>query len=260
MIGINVGTYVQSKVVMQEGKVIQRLKADTVANTAVAARCVRRQARGVPRRAAPDEPGAGARAADALNGRQLFAGKSDGTYGAGLRRPSRAYEKAEGLPVTGLATMTILKRLGGSGVVEPTKGRAQDDAADQDLSSGRSISRWRAFQERVETLLLSCCQLARLLVARRRHARAAGGCGEEVEGDADKQQQRCGPQHERVQLERRAQEHELAVAGLDEGEHGASLSPAAGARARGARRSRASWRVEIVDRLVLADQAAQLLR
>ena len=38
VIGINVGTYVQSKVLMQEGKVTQRLKADTVANTAVAAR------------------------------------------------------------------------------------------------------------------------------------------------------------------------------------------------------------------------------
>ena len=54
--------------------------------------------------------------------RQLFAGKSDGTYGAALRTAIESYEKAEGLPVTGLATMTILKRLGGSGVVEPTQG------------------------------------------------------------------------------------------------------------------------------------------
>ena len=33
VIGINVGTYVQSKVLMQEGKVMKRLKADAVANT-----------------------------------------------------------------------------------------------------------------------------------------------------------------------------------------------------------------------------------
>ena len=50
MIGINVGTYVQSKVLMQDGKVTKRLKADTVANTAVAARAFAGQARGVPRR------------------------------------------------------------------------------------------------------------------------------------------------------------------------------------------------------------------
>ena len=90
-----------------------------------------------------------------LHGRQLFTGKSDGTYGAELRAAIESYEKAEGLQVTGLATMTILKRLGGSGVVEPTKGERKTTRRTQDLSSGRSISRWRAFQERVETLLLS---------------------------------------------------------------------------------------------------------
>ena len=36
VIGINVGTYVQSKVLMQDRQVKKRLKADTVANTAVA--------------------------------------------------------------------------------------------------------------------------------------------------------------------------------------------------------------------------------
>ena len=123
MIGINVGTYVQSKVLMQEGKVMKRLKADAVANTAVASGCVRRQARGVPRRAAADEPGAGARAADAAAWRgSCSPARSTAPTAPSCARRSRAYEKAEGLPVTGLATMTILKRLGGSGVVEPTKG------------------------------------------------------------------------------------------------------------------------------------------
>ena len=36
VIGINVGTYEQSKVLMQDGQVKKRLKADTIANTAVA--------------------------------------------------------------------------------------------------------------------------------------------------------------------------------------------------------------------------------
>ena len=37
MIGINVGTYVQSKVEMQEGEVVRRFKSETVANTGVSA-------------------------------------------------------------------------------------------------------------------------------------------------------------------------------------------------------------------------------
>src|SRR5262249_59870907 len=36
VIGINVGTYEQAKVLMQDGEVKKRLKANTIANTAVA--------------------------------------------------------------------------------------------------------------------------------------------------------------------------------------------------------------------------------
>jgi peptidoglycan hydrolase-like protein with peptidoglycan-binding domain len=48
-----------------------------------------------------------------LKQRHLFAGKVDGRYGAELRTAIETYEKAEGLQVTGLATLTTLKRLGG---------------------------------------------------------------------------------------------------------------------------------------------------
>jgi len=118
VIGINVGTYVQSKVLMQEGKVTKRLKADTVANTGVSSVAFAdkleafRQAAILGRREQVRE------LQGLLKGRQLFAGKLDGAYGEALRAAIEAYERAEGLPVTGLATLAILKRLGG-GAVEP---------------------------------------------------------------------------------------------------------------------------------------------
>jgi protease YdgD len=122
VIGINVGTYVQSKVLMQEGKVMKRLKADAVANTAVAAGAFAAKLDAFRDAPLLTSPAQVRELQTLLHGRQLFTGKSDGTYGAELRAAIETYEKAEGLQVTGLATMTILKRLGGSGVVEPTKG------------------------------------------------------------------------------------------------------------------------------------------
>lgn len=122
VIGINVGTYVQSKVLMQEGKVTKRLKADAVANTAVAAGAFAAKLEAFREAPLLTSPAQVRELQTLLHGRQLFSGKSDGTYGAELRTAIERYEKAEGLQVTGLATMTILKRLGGSGVVEPAKG------------------------------------------------------------------------------------------------------------------------------------------
>jgi peptidoglycan hydrolase-like protein with peptidoglycan-binding domain len=43
--------------------------------------------------------------------RGLFAGKVNGVYDAALRSAIEAHEWAEGLPVTGLATTALLKRL-----------------------------------------------------------------------------------------------------------------------------------------------------
>ena len=47
----------------------------------------------------------------ALKQRQLYDGPLDGTYGTTLRAAIEAYEKAEGMPVTGLATEALLKQL-----------------------------------------------------------------------------------------------------------------------------------------------------
>ena len=123
MIGINVGTYVQSKVLMQEGKVMKRLKADPVANTAVASAAFAGKLDAFLQAAVLSSPAQVRELQTLLKGRQLFDGKVDGNYGADLRSAIETYEKAEGLQVTGLATLAILKRLGGGIGSRPRSGR-----------------------------------------------------------------------------------------------------------------------------------------
>ena len=113
VIGINVGTYVQSKVLMQAGQVTKRLKADTVANTAVSAAAFAGKLDAFRQAAILSTPAQLRELQTLLRQRQIFSGAIDGTYGAALRSAIEAYEKAEGLPVTGLATHALLKRLGG---------------------------------------------------------------------------------------------------------------------------------------------------
>jgi protease YdgD len=123
VIGINVGTYVQSKVLMQEGKVKKRLKADPVANTAVASAAFAAKLDAFLQVAVLSSQAQVRELQTLLKARQLFDGKVDGTYSADLRDGIEAYEKAEGLAVTGLATVALLKRLGG-GLVPVERAKA----------------------------------------------------------------------------------------------------------------------------------------
>jgi protease YdgD len=121
VIGINVGTYVQSKVLMRQGKVKERMKADTVANTGVASTAFAgrlasfEQAQIVATKAEMRELQA------LLKQRSFYSGRLDGTYGAAVKTAIETYEKAEGLEVTGLATTAILKRLAATTTVERPK-------------------------------------------------------------------------------------------------------------------------------------------
>ena len=113
VIGINVGTYEQSKVLMQDGKVKKRLKADTIANTGVASAAFAGKLERSGRRWFWLPPAEVRELQGLLAQRQLYSGPVDGTYGADLKTAIEAYEKAEGLTVTGLATVALLQRLGG---------------------------------------------------------------------------------------------------------------------------------------------------
>jgi Putative peptidoglycan binding domain/Trypsin-like peptidase domain len=111
VVGINVGTYVQSKVLIEEGQVIKRLKPDTVANTAV------NSSRFASKLAAFEHAAILGSSAEIsalqkiMQRHDLYAGPIDGSYGAGLRAAIAAYESAHGMMVTGLATQALLQRL-----------------------------------------------------------------------------------------------------------------------------------------------------
>jgi protease YdgD len=114
VIGINVGTYVRSKVEMQDGHVTRRYKADTVANTGVSAAAFAGKLDAFRQAAILGSPAQIRELQAALKQQQLYAGPVDGTYGPTLRIAIEAFEKAQGLAVTGLATQALLKRLGGA--------------------------------------------------------------------------------------------------------------------------------------------------
>jgi protease YdgD len=121
VIGINVGTYEQAKVLMQDGQVKKRLKANTIANTAVASAAFAARLQAFQQAVILSTPAEMRELQGLLARRQLYSGPMDGTYDAALKAAIEAYERAEGLPVTGLATAVLLQSLGGSTAVERTR-------------------------------------------------------------------------------------------------------------------------------------------
>jgi protease YdgD len=113
VVGINVGTYVRSKVTMQNREIARAPKAETVANTAVNAGAFASRIEAL-RSAHVLPSGRPMRELQThLRQQNYYQGKLDGTFGAALRSAIEAYEEARALPVTGLATPTLLMRLSG---------------------------------------------------------------------------------------------------------------------------------------------------
>jgi protease YdgD len=111
VIAMNVGTYVQSRVVTQQGQVTTRQQTETVANTAVNAsvfaeylatfRSAQILATGAPIRQLQEH----------LAAFNFYAGRADGDFGPVLKAAIVDYQKAQGIPVTGLPTVQLLSRL-----------------------------------------------------------------------------------------------------------------------------------------------------
>lgn len=124
VVGINVGTYVQSKVLTERGQVTLREKAETVANTAVNAQVFAGQIELLKGAAilASGEPLKSLQ--QRLYEQKLYQSRIDGSYGPQLRSAIEGYERLSHLPVTGLATQGLLERLNrearGLGQVSPS--------------------------------------------------------------------------------------------------------------------------------------------
>jgi len=117
VVGINVGTYVQSKVITLNGEVLHRFKSDDVANT------------GVNSQAFSDALDA-FRNAEILASRRdmqllqrqllakgLYKGTLDGVYGTATKTAIEAFQRAAHLPTTGIATWPLLQALSGESTI-----------------------------------------------------------------------------------------------------------------------------------------------
>ena len=127
VVAINVGTYVQSDV--PSGKRDEasagKMKMETVANTAVNAEIFAPQVELLASAAILATPQSIKHLQELLIARGLLTDAADGSYGPKLKAAIVAYERANGLPSTGLATRELLQRLtaqaGRAGSVTPTR-------------------------------------------------------------------------------------------------------------------------------------------
>jgi protease YdgD len=111
VVAINVGTYMQARVMIEDGRVVHRSKANPVANTAVGAEAFADKLAAF-RQADILQSGATIRTLQGeLKSRGLYRGPLDGVFGTLLRQAIQDYERASGLPETGLPTTALLKRL-----------------------------------------------------------------------------------------------------------------------------------------------------
>lgn len=111
VIGINIGTYEQARVLVQAGQVTHRFKSETVANTGVNADVFAARIDIVARArilaAATEISDLQSR----LQARGFYAGPVDGSYGPQLRQAIEAFEDRHRLTVTGLPTADLTRRL-----------------------------------------------------------------------------------------------------------------------------------------------------
>jgi len=124
VVGINVGTYVQSKILTEGGQVTLRERAETVANTAVNAGVFADRIE-LLRNATILSSGEPLRDLQRrLSEQRLYQANIDGSYGPILRSAIEGYERQRRMPITGLATHELLLRLNrealGLGQVSPS--------------------------------------------------------------------------------------------------------------------------------------------
>lgn len=117
VVGINVGTYVQSKVIMLNGEVLHRFKSDDVANTGVNAVAFAPTLNAFLAADTVAERGDLLRLQETLAARGLYVGPRDGRFGPVLRTAIQSFERAAHMPVSGLATHTLLNVLTGESQV-----------------------------------------------------------------------------------------------------------------------------------------------
>jgi protease YdgD len=111
VVGINVGTYVQSRVLLQNGEVVHRYQSDSVANTGVASAAFLPRLDAFARAEIVGSRAQVRALQELLAERGFYKGPRDGAFGPALRTAIQKFEQSEGRQETGLATTALLQRL-----------------------------------------------------------------------------------------------------------------------------------------------------
>ena len=112
VIGINIGTYEQARVLVQAGQVTHRFKSETVANTGVNADVFASRVDLMARARVLTTAAAIGDLQTRLQMRGFYAGPIDGSFGQQLRQAIEQFETFQRLPRTGLPTTELAQRLG----------------------------------------------------------------------------------------------------------------------------------------------------
>jgi protease YdgD len=111
VVAINVGTYVRSRVLIENGDIVHRYKTDTIANTAVGSGAFIHYLLAFQDAEILGRKEQVRRLQSLLAERGYYRGAKDGAYGPVLRGAIESYERAEHRLVTGLASTDLLERL-----------------------------------------------------------------------------------------------------------------------------------------------------
>ena len=108
IVGINVGTYIQAKVLMRKGRITKKYKPQTVANTGVSTTVFVDLLDVLKNAKIVTDMSSMKNLQTTLKARLLYAGPVDGTYGALTRIAIEKFEKDNDWPITGLPTRALL--------------------------------------------------------------------------------------------------------------------------------------------------------
>jgi len=111
VVGLNVGTYTRTRLLLSQGNVVRRQKPDIIANTAVNVGAFAHVIEPLSERTMIATEQEVIDMQKELQARNLYTGPIDGIFGRGTRSAIRAYESLRGEPLTGLPSRLMLTTL-----------------------------------------------------------------------------------------------------------------------------------------------------
>ncbi len=148
VVGLNVGTYLQSRIRTEAGTVVHRFRATKIANTAVSALAFADPADVFRRARIVVNKDGLLRIQTALEAAGFYGGARDGRFGPRLRDAIEAFERSERRVPTGLASEDLLRRLTLLAITRPSVSTTNKSAepshatgGEEQPSSGRHSGR-----------------------------------------------------------------------------------------------------------------------